>query len=119
MAFAVTADSPGCRAFYEGKLGFAFVEEDEYAVVFNANGTILRLQKAKAHTPAMYTVLGWKTSDIRATVAKLGSAGVKVERFEWMSIQDASGVATFANGDKVAWFKDPDGNVLSVAQLAR
>jgi hypothetical protein len=44
---------------------------------------------------------------------------VNVERYEWMQFQDPSGVATFQNGDMVAWFKDPDGNVLSVAQLVR
>lgn len=119
MAFAVTSDAQTCRAFYEGTLGLRFVEEDAFAVVLDAGGTIIRIQKMKEHQPAGYTVLGWNVPDIRATAARLGEAGVKLERYAWMTMQDEAGIATFANGDRVAWFKDPEGNILSIAQLAR
>ena len=119
MAFVATAKPAEARSFYEGKLGFVFLEEDPYAMVFDTGGTVLRVQKIPGHAPVKFTVLGWNTPDIRATVAKLADAGVAVERFEWMKEQDATGVATFPNGDKVAWFRDPDGNTLSLAQMAK
>lgn len=119
MAFAVTRDTAACRAFYEGKLGLRFIVEDQYALVLESAGTIIRIQKMATHEPRPYTVLGWRVTDIGASVARLVAAGVKFERYDWMKEQDESGIATFPNGDKVAWFKDPDGNILSLAQLVR
>lgn len=117
MAFAVTADGARCRAFYEGVLGLRVIEDDAMALVLDAEGTTIRIQKMKDHQPKPYTVLGWRTPNLRGTVAKMKAAGVQFERFAWMPMQDDSGVATFPNGDMVAWFKDPDGNMLGVSQL--
>lgn len=117
MAFATTRDATACRTFYEGVLGLRVLTDDPMALVLDSGGTIIRIQKIPSHEPEQFTVLGWTTPDIRATVARLNTAGVAIERYEWMSMQDQSGVATFPGGDMVAWFKDPDGNILSVAQL--
>jgi catechol 2,3-dioxygenase-like lactoylglutathione lyase family enzyme len=117
MAFATTRDPTACRAFYEGALGLRVLTDDPMALVLDSGGTIIRIQKIPSHEPEQFTVLGWTTPDIRATVARLNTAGVAIERYEWMSMQDQSGVATFPGGDMVAWFKDPDGNILSAAQL--
>jgi catechol 2,3-dioxygenase-like lactoylglutathione lyase family enzyme len=117
MAFAVIRDAAAARAFYEGTLALTVIMEDSMALVVSSGGTVIRLQKMADHEPRPYTVLGWKVADIEATVARLKAAGVEPQRFEWMSIQSDNGIATFPNGDRVAWFKDPDGNMLGVAQL--
>jgi len=117
MAFAVVRDADAARAFYEGKLGLSVIADDPMALVLSSGGTVIRLQKGGNHQPARYTVLGWKVPDIRATAQRLRDAGVHLERYDWMTFQDDSAMATFPNGDMVAWFKDPDGNILSIAQL--
>lgn len=117
MAFAVVRDAATARAFYEGTLGLTILAVEPAALMLDSGGTVIRLQIGPNHQPEKYTVLGWKVPDIRATASRLADAGVKVERFEWMTIQDGTGIATFPNGDMVAWFKDPDGNILGVAQL--
>ena len=104
-------------AFYRDKLGLRFLRDDGFALVFDMNGVMLRIAKKMSFTPAQGTVLGWEAREIGATMKKLGQAGVNFERYPNMG-QDADGVCTFPNGDKVAWFKDPDGNVLSISQHA-
>ena len=117
MAFAVVRDANAARAFYEQTLGLSVLEDDPQALVLSSGGTVIRLQKGPNHEPARYTVLGWNVPNIRATAARLRDAGVRLERYEWMTFQDDTCIATFPNGDMVAWFKDPDGNILSIAQL--
>ena len=119
MAFAAARDLEVARKFYEGVLNLKVVEQDSFALMLDSDGIMIRIQKIPEHSPVKFTVLGWKVKDIRATVAKLAEAGVKVEHYDFMTFQDKSGVATFPTGDMVAWFKDPDGNTLSLAQLAK
>jgi catechol 2,3-dioxygenase-like lactoylglutathione lyase family enzyme len=90
---------------------------DGFALVFDLNGTMLRISKMTEFTPAQHTVLGWEVEDIGAAVDELAQKGVAFERYPGMG-QDKNGIATFPTGDKVAWFKDPDGNVLSLSQHA-
>jgi catechol 2,3-dioxygenase-like lactoylglutathione lyase family enzyme len=92
------------------------VEESPFACVFDAHGTSLRVTPVGEMRAAPYTVLGWVIDDIGATVDALGTAGVKLERFEGVE-QDDRGVWTTPSGAQVAWFTDPDGNVLSVTQV--
>ncbi len=115
IAFLITSKPEEAKAFYSGKLGFRFVVDDGFALVFDAYGTMLRAAKAQNFTAAPYTVLGWQVDDIGLAVNALKAAGVPFERYEFMK-PDAEGIVTFPGGDKVAWFKDPDGNVLSVSQ---
>jgi catechol 2,3-dioxygenase-like lactoylglutathione lyase family enzyme len=114
MGFVPTKDSAKARSFYEEKLGFQFVSDDMFALVMRAGETMIRIAKAKDFTPAQYTVLGWEVSNIEEMVAWLQKRGVAFEKYPW--VQDKSGIWTAPGGDKVAWFKDPDGNVLSVSQ---
>ena len=115
IGFVPTRDSARARAFYEGKLGFQFVADDMFALVVIAGENMIRIAKAKDFTPAPYTVLGWEVSNIESVVAWLTERGVVFEKYPF--IQDSKlGIWTAPNGDKVAWFKDPDGNVLSVSQ---
>ena len=116
VGFAATTDAARCRAFYEGKLGLRVVEDDALALVLDASGSMIRIQKLKEHRPQPFTVLGWNVEDMEATIAALGAAGVAPEHYGF-PFQDARGVASFPNGAQVAWIKDPDGNVLSVAKL--
>ena len=114
VAFALTAKPDESKAFYRDKLGFQFVRDDGFALVFDAHGTMLRISKAQQHTPPPNTVLGWEVADIESAVRDLQAAGVTFDRYDLMK-PDAQGIVTFPTGDKVAWFKDPDGNVLSVS----
>jgi catechol 2,3-dioxygenase-like lactoylglutathione lyase family enzyme len=115
VAFVPAADYDKSRAFYEGILGLRFVTNDGFAMVLDANGIMIRFSKVPNFKPAPFTILGWKVPDIEAAVSGLQGRGVQFERFGFFE-QDALGIWTAPSGDKVAWFKDPDGNVLSVSQ---
>jgi catechol 2,3-dioxygenase-like lactoylglutathione lyase family enzyme len=111
-----TLDSKRAREFYEAKLGFQFVSEDPFALVVRAGDTKIRVSKVpKDFTPVAFTILGWEVQNIEAVVAWLKGRGVTCEKYPFVQDQEL-GIWTAPNGDKVAWFKDPDGNVLSVAQ---
>jgi catechol 2,3-dioxygenase-like lactoylglutathione lyase family enzyme len=117
IAFAASADLPRARAFYEQVLGLRMTEQNDFACVFDANGTMLRVTAVAEVARPGYTVLGWRVADIEATVRGLAERGVVFLRYNGMD-QDDDGVWTTPGGDKVAWFADPDGNVLSLTQFA-
>jgi catechol 2,3-dioxygenase-like lactoylglutathione lyase family enzyme len=117
IAFVPTKAGGQARFFYEGLLGLQFVSDDDFALVFNANGIMIRVVKTQQFTPAPYTILGWRVKGIEKTVTALLEKGVHFERFGF-SKQDDRGIWTAPNGDKVAWFKDPDGNTLSISEHA-
>jgi catechol 2,3-dioxygenase-like lactoylglutathione lyase family enzyme len=114
VAFVPTKDAEKAKAFYVGVLGLQFVKDDGFALVLDANGIMVRVAKAQ-FTPAPFTILGWQVTDIEKVVTGLQGKGVQFERFGFFE-QDPLGIWTAPSGDKVAWFKDPDGNVLSVSQ---
>jgi catechol 2,3-dioxygenase-like lactoylglutathione lyase family enzyme len=116
IAFASTTDLGRARSFYETILGLPIVDENAYACVFNANGTMLRITAVAEVGLPGYTVLGWRVTGIGAMVARLESRGVAFARYDGME-QDAQGVWTTPNGDRIAWFTDPDGNVLSLTEF--
>jgi catechol 2,3-dioxygenase-like lactoylglutathione lyase family enzyme len=115
VAFVTVSNAARARAFYGDVLGLRLVSEDNFALVFDANGTMLRVAIAAHVTAAPYTVLGWESGDIEATVRELAAAGVRCERYPGMA-QDELGIWQSPGGARVAWFKDPDGNTLSVSQ---
>jgi catechol 2,3-dioxygenase-like lactoylglutathione lyase family enzyme len=115
VAFVPTKDSDKARAFYEGILGLRFVKDDGFALVLDANGIMIRIAKVKDFVPAQFTILGWQVSEIENVVQGLDKKGVHFEIFGFFK-QDKLGIWTAPTGDKVAWFKDPDGNTLSVSQ---
>jgi catechol 2,3-dioxygenase-like lactoylglutathione lyase family enzyme len=117
MAFSATTDAERAKEFYRDKLGLKLVSDEGFALVFDANGTMLRVQKVKEVGEAKYTTLGWNVPDIAATVDELEKAGVNFERYGFPG-QDEKGIWTAPGGAaKVAWFKDPDGNILSLTQF--
>jgi catechol 2,3-dioxygenase-like lactoylglutathione lyase family enzyme len=118
VAFVPTVSPEKARAFYEGVLGLRLVEDAKpFALVFDANGTMLRVTTVRELTPDPFTVLGWDVESIGTTVDKLTAAGVEMLRFPGMNDSDPRGIWTAPSGAKIAWFKDPDGNALSVTQF--
>jgi catechol 2,3-dioxygenase-like lactoylglutathione lyase family enzyme len=115
VAFAPSTDLDRSRTFYQRVLGLFLRSEDEFACVFDAHGTTLRVTRVPALTPAPFTILGWAVPDIAQTVAGLRGQQVEFLRFPGME-QGDDGVWAAPNGAKVAWFHDPDGNVLSLTQ---
>jgi len=115
MAFVATANPEKAREFYENALGLTLIADEEYAVVFDAGGTTLRVQKSGPFIPHPFTTLGWNVEDIETAMAALGSKGIVFEQYPWMP-EGSDGVMTFPDGGRVAWFKDPDGNLLSLTQ---
>jgi len=117
IGFVVTTNPEKAKTFYGGVLGFRLISDDNFALVFDANGTMIRVGKGQAFTPAQNTVLGWEVDDIHGAIRELMPRGVQFEQFNLPYMkQDELGVWTPPNGDQVAWFKDPDGNVLSISQ---
>ena len=116
IAFAAATDLDRARAFYEQALGLPLVGQNEIACVFDANGTMLRVTAVPEVSRPGYTVLGWRVTDIAAAARDLAARGVVFIRYDGMD-QDGDGVWTTPGGDKVAWFADPDGNVLSLTQF--
>jgi hypothetical protein len=94
----------------------SLLADEPFALVFDANGVMLRVAKVQALDPARHTVLGWRVSDIRATVEVLTNKGVLFERYTRLA-QDETGIWTSPSGARVTWFKDADGNVLSLTQF--
>jgi catechol 2,3-dioxygenase-like lactoylglutathione lyase family enzyme len=116
VAFVGVADLDRARAFYVDTLGLQLVEDNPAALVIDGNGTTLRVTLVPAPQQAGYTVLGWTVPDVRAAIAALSARGVIFEHFPGLE-QDADGAWTSPGGALVAWFKDPDDNVLSLTQL--
>jgi catechol 2,3-dioxygenase-like lactoylglutathione lyase family enzyme len=117
MAFSAATDAERAKAFYRDQLGLRLVADEPYALVFDAAGTMLRVQKVQEVRLAQYTSLGWQVPDIAAKVEELTKAGVKFEHFG-LPGQDEKGIWTPPGGSaKIAWFKDPDGNILSLTQF--
>ncbi len=117
VAFVPSIDPSRARAFYEGVLGLRVVGEDPFALVLDANGVTVRVTNVSSvpgFAPMPFTVLGWRVGDVKAAVEGLLRRGVEVERYAHLD-QDGLGVWTSPSGTKIAWFKDPDGNVLSVS----
>ena len=113
--FVCVTDRARAKAFYGGTLGLTLKHEDAFATVFDSNGTTLRVSPAKDFRPQPFTVLGWEVPDIKVAVKALTGAGVEFVRVQGLP-QDELGIWSPSAGIFVAWFRDPDGNMLSVAE---
>jgi catechol 2,3-dioxygenase-like lactoylglutathione lyase family enzyme len=118
MTFVATREARKSRKFYEETLGLRFISDEPYALVFDLNGIMLRIQKVQDLTPAQHTILGWSVPNIREAVKALAARGVLFQRYPGMQ-QDELGVWTSPSGGQVAWFRDPDGNTLSLTQFVQ
>lgn len=119
VSFILTADRARSKPFYAGALGLAILSEDAFSVTFAlSGGARLRLTELPGHQPGEQTVLGWNVADITAAVAELRLRGITFRMFPGFG-QDEAGIWTAPDGSaKVAWFTDPDGNVLSLTEFA-
>ena len=113
-----TTNATRAREFYGSVLGLSFVEDDGFALVFALQHASIRIVQMPAFTPNSFTLLGWEVGNIAGEVQSLEALGVAFERYTWFA-QDDSAIWTAPDGSKVAWFKDPDGNVLSLSQHVR
>ena len=114
-AFIPTVTPEKARSFYKDVLGLTLLSEDNFALEFDANGTLLRVSIVQELTPQSFTILGWNVSDIHATIKSLNKKGIECNKYDFLE-QDNPGVWISPGGSKVAWFKDPDGNVLSLTE---
>ena len=114
-AFVPTVKPTEAKTFYRDILGLKLVSEDNYALEFNANGTLLRVIIVQDLTPQGFTILGWNVPDISSEIKSLNNKGIVFEIYAFLR-QDSLGIWIAPNGSKVAWFKDPDGNVLSLSE---
>jgi catechol 2,3-dioxygenase-like lactoylglutathione lyase family enzyme len=115
VGFLVTTNAYAARRFFIEVMGFRLISDDPYGLAFDTSNAMLRVGKVDQFKPAPGTVLGWAVEDIQAAVLDLKSKGAVFERFPGMKA-DEHAIFTFPNGDRVAWFKDPDGNLLSLSQ---
>lgn len=118
VALLGTAKPAACRVFYADILGLKLISDESMALVFDSNGTMLRISKLADHHPLPFTVLGWQVIDLDRALETLLAAGVSPERFEGQE-QDERGIADFESGARVAWLRDPDGNLLSLTEFGR
>jgi predicted enzyme related to lactoylglutathione lyase len=113
--FVPTVKPQEAKVFYRDILGLTFLGEDPYGMEFNSGEGLLRVITVRELTPHEFTILGWNVKNIEATVDLLISRGVSFQKYDF--IDNERGIWTSPNNSKVAWFKDPDGNVLSVSQM--
>jgi catechol 2,3-dioxygenase-like lactoylglutathione lyase family enzyme len=116
IAFVPSRDLERAKAFYVEKLGLKLVSQDSFALVLNGNGTMVRIAKVGEFQPANFTVLGFGVANIREEVVALRAKGISCERYPGMQ-QDEAGIWSSPSGARVAWFKDPDANVLSLTEF--
>lgn len=115
IGFIPTKNPKTARAFYETTLGLRFIADDGFAMVFASGANMVRVARAGEFTPAPFTILGWESANLEQDVHAFAERGVVFERYSFLP-QDDAGIWTAPTGDKVAWFKDPDGNTLSLSQ---
>ena len=115
-AFVPTTKPAEAKVFYKDTLGLKLLSEDDYALEFEANGILLRVSIVPELKPHAFTILGWNVPDISSTIKSLNEKGVECRQYDFME-QDSLGIWTSPGGSKVAWFNDPDGNVLSLTEV--
>ncbi len=114
-AFIPTVKPAEAKVFYRDILGLKLLSEDVFALEFDANGILFRVITVQEFTPHPFTALGWNVKDIAATIKALNAKGVFCQKYDFME-QDELGIWASPGGSKVAWFKDVDGNVLSLTE---
>ncbi len=117
ITFIPTLKPARALTFYRDVLGINFISQDDFALAFDLAGTMLRIVTVPQLSPATYTVLGWQVPDIIAAANALTHAGVVLERYAGLNDKDELGIWAAPGGTRIAWFKDPDGNLLSITQF--
>ena len=115
IGFIPTRDAAKAKAFYVDLLGLILVSEDPFATEVEANSTHIRIVNVPEFTPFRFTLLGWRVPDIVKSVSDLAAKGILIERYEGLE-QNENGIWKAPGGTQIAWFRDPDGNTLSLSQ---
>lgn len=115
VLFSATTDAAASQRFYEQALGLTMLEDTPFALVFDVEGTTLRVQKVERVAPAPYTLLGFTVDDIAATVTDLMGKGISFQQYSFLE-QDKLGIWATEDGAKIAWCQDPDGNIVSLSE---
>ncbi|HEV3329135.1 MAG TPA: VOC family protein [Acidimicrobiales bacterium] len=118
MGFVPISDADAARRFYVDTLGLRLIEESPFAIVVDANGTMVRLTPVPELRPQPFTIVGFEVTDLDDVVDRLASRGVGFNRYDGVD-QDERSIWNTPGGDRVAWFADPDGNTLSLTEFAR
>jgi hypothetical protein len=114
-AFIPTVQPNQAKQFYINTLGLKLLSEEKYGLEFDANGTLLRIIIVEKLTPQPFPVLGWNLDDIISKIKLLNKKRVRFEKYDFFE-QDPLGILIAPGSDKVAWFKDTDGNLLSLTE---
>ncbi len=114
-AFIPTTKPEEAKTFYRDIVGLTFLSGDKYGMEFNSNGMLLRINTVPEYTPHLFTILGWNVEDISANIRSLNEKGIQFEKYPFLE-QDELGIWSAPGGTKVAWFKDPNGNILSLTE---
>ena len=115
ILFTATTKPDEARRFYTEVMGFMLTQDSPFSLEFDAGDTMLRVQKVQELTPHPFTAVGWRVDDIAAERDRLAGRGAQFLTFDFME-QDERGIWTAPDGAKVCWFKDPDGNTLSLTE---
>lgn len=115
VAFVYTSDVERSIAWYRDVLGAAVREHDDYGAYLTGGAGLLRITALPALTPSEHPVVGWEVTDLAAWADALESHGVRFTSYDGMG-QDERGIWTGPDGSRLAWFADPDGNVLMLSQ---
>lgn len=116
IGFVSSSDIARAKEFYRDVLELRVISETSFALVLDAHGTMLRITIVERVQPAPYTVLGWEVANITQAVERLASRGVEFLRYEGMT-QDEQGIWDSPSGSRIAWFRDPERNILSLTQF--
>ena len=116
IGFIPSTNLDASNRFYSELLGLKQIHIDEYAIEYEIKQAKLRVAKVNRALKANHTIFGWEVTDINTVVEDLKLRGVPFVFYDGMP-QNENGIVIFPNGGKVAWFKDPDENVLSITQL--
>jgi len=116
IAFIATATPDRARAFYGTTLGLTLLADDDFSLVFDLCGIPLRIQKVRELQPQPFTALGWQVTNAAGMVTSLRARGIAFERYPFLQ-QDADDIWDAPGGARIAWFKDPDGNLLSLTEV--
>ncbi|MBL8018723.1 MAG: hypothetical protein JNM27_03580 [Leptospirales bacterium] len=116
IAFLATTNPSRALIFYRDIIGLTFVADEPFALVFENESTMIRIQKVESLSPHPFTSLGWKVGVIRNRIKELKNLGIRFEVYDFLK-QDNDGIWQTPDGSLIAWFKDPDGNLLSLTQF--
>ena len=111
-----TTDLKRAREFYEGVLGLKVTHASEGGIAFEAGNNSAIYVYERPPSPAQHTLASFQVDDLEAKVDEMSAKGIVFEQYDFPGLKtDEKGIAiSEEEGERAAWFKDPDGNILAV-----